>query len=233
MAVPSRSVSPFWPTLAVTAALVAWDLSGADLWLAGLVGTPVGFPLRADWTLSRLMHNGGKVLSWAMVLWMLAAVWVPVGPWRWLSRPERWQLVLSVLAAVGAVTLFKKFSLTSCPWDLRVFGGVAEHVSHWRWAVADGGPGHCFPAGHASAAFGFVGGWFVWRRRSPAFARGWLLAAMAAGLVLGVGQQLRGAHFLSHTLWSGWLCWMTGWAVDAAMGGWRHGSVVDKKLNAG
>lgn len=227
----SRSVSPLWPTLAVTAALVGWDLGGGDLWLASLPGTPFGFPLRSNWALASLMHEGGKALSWVLVLGMLAAVWLPMGPWRRLSRPERWQLLLSVLAAVGAVTLLKKFSLTSCPWDLRVFGGVAEHVSHWRWGVADGGPGHCFPAGHASAAFGFVGGWFVWRRHSAAFARRWLMAAVVAGLVLGVGQQLRGAHFLSHTLWSGWACWMAGWAVDMAMTG-RRRRATDAKLNA-
>jgi membrane-associated PAP2 superfamily phosphatase len=230
MVAPARPVSPLWPTVALTAALVAWDLSGADLWLAGLSGTPFGFPLRADWALNRLMHNGGKTLSWALTLAMLVAVWMPVGHWRRLVRAERWQLVLSVLAAVGVVTLVKKFSLTSCPWDLRAFGGVAEHVSHWRWRASDGGPGHCFPAGHASAAFGFVGGWFVWRRHSTVFARGWLLAALAAGLAFGVGQQLRGAHFLSHTLWSGWLCWMAGWAVDGAMAGLRR-PVMSGKLN--
>lgn len=231
MAAPSRPGSPLWPTLAATLVLIAWDLSGADLWLAGVMGTPKGFTLRADWVLARLMHNGGKTLSWLLVIGMLVAVWLPAGPWRRLARVERLQLLLSVLAAVGAVTLIKKFSLTSCPWDLRAFGGVAEHVSHWRWGVADGGPGHCFPAGHASAAFGFVGGWFVWRRHAPAFARGWLMAALVLGLVLGVGQQLRGAHFLSHTLWSAWVCWMAGWAVDVAMAARRPVRDTDKMLN--
>jgi len=33
-------------------------------------------------------------------------------------------------------------------------------------------------------------------------------------MVLGIGQQLRGAHFMSHTLWTGWLCWMTAWLSD-------------------
>jgi len=41
-------------------------------------------------------------------------------------------------------------------------------------------------------------------------------AALAAGLVLGLAQQARGAHFMSHTLWSGWVCWCVAWAVDAA-----------------
>jgi membrane-associated PAP2 superfamily phosphatase len=46
-------------------------------------------------------------------------------------------------------------------------------------------------------------------------ARRWLLLALAAGLVLGLSQQWRGAHFMSHTLWSGWLCWCLAWALDS------------------
>src|SRR5204862_495407 len=80
-------------------------------------------------------------------------------------------------------------------------------VPHWS-TTSDGGPGHCFPDGHASSGFAFLGGFFAFRRETPRLARCWLAAAMAAGLVLGIGQQLRGAHFMSHTLWSGWLCWV-------------------------
>jgi membrane-associated PAP2 superfamily phosphatase len=39
----------------------------------------------------------------------------------------------------------------------------------------------------------------------------WLILAMIAGFVLGISQQMRGAHFMSHTLWTAWLCWTMGW----------------------
>lgn len=216
---PSKSsASPVaLATLLAFALLVAWDAGGADLRLAQLVGTPMGFPLRHDALLTTVFHSDGKTLAWLLAAGLLLAVKWPVGPWRRLRVAERWQLLLSMLAAVGAVTLIKRYSLTSCPWDLQAFGGVAAQVSHWRLGAADGGPGHCFPAGHASAAFGFVGGWFVWRRHVPRLAAAWLAAALAGGLVFGLAQQLRGAHFLSHTLWSAWVCWATGWAVDALM----------------
>jgi membrane-associated PAP2 superfamily phosphatase len=97
------------------------------------------------------------------------------------------------------------------------FGGHASWVSHWAWGVRDGGPGHCFPAGHASAAFAFVSGYFVLRSVSPAQARGWLVGSLLAGLLLGAAQQLRGAHFMSHTLWTGWFCWTTAWLVDTVV----------------
>jgi membrane-associated PAP2 superfamily phosphatase len=41
-----------------------------------------------------------------------------------------------------------------------------------------------------------------------------LALALAAGSVLGLSQQMRGAHFMSHTLWTAWLCWTLAWLVD-------------------
>ena len=31
--------------------------------------------------------------------------------------------------------------------------------------------------------------------------------ALLAGITVGLAQQIRGAHYLSHTLWTAWLCW--------------------------
>ena len=105
---------------------------------------------------------------------------------------------------------------TSCPWDLQAFGGNALAIPHWlSWLVGDGGPGGCFPAGHASTGFGFVGGWFVFRDTDPRRAHRWLVGAALGGLVLGLSQQWRGAHFASHTLWAAWLCFLVALALDA------------------
>jgi membrane-associated PAP2 superfamily phosphatase len=40
---------------------------------------------------------------------------------------------------------------------------------------------------------------------------------MVIGFVLGISQQIRGAHFMSHTLWTAWLCWTVGWLTDALL----------------
>ena len=58
---------------------------------------------------------------------------------------------------------------------------------------------------------------FVLRRVSPFAARAWLGCALVAGLLLGLAQQQRGAHYMSHTLWTAWLCWTTGFVADAAL----------------
>ena len=136
---------------------------------------------------------------------------------------ERLQLALTPLVAVSVVSLIKRASGASCPWDMATFGGVAQPLSHWAaFVTPDGGGGHCFPAGHASSGFAFIGGWFVYRRHDGRIARAWLLGALAAGLLLGIAQQIRGAHFMSHTLWTMWVCGCTAWAIDAL---WRRPSL--------
>ncbi len=199
---------------AALAAVLAWDLSGADLPLARLAGDSHGFSLRTHWLAAGVLHDGARHLAWllALVLCVLAA-W-PLGPWRRLPWRRRVQLAAVPLFASALVALLKTSSSTSCPWDLAAFGGVARHVPHWQWFAADGGPGRCFPAGHASTGFAFAGGWFAWHDTAPALANAWLAMALCAGLALGIAQQLRGAHFMSHTLWTAWICWMAGWLLD-------------------
>lgn len=204
-------------TLISFALLLLWDASGADLPLARWMGTPMGFPLRENPFLAHVMHTGAKNLSWALLVALFLAIRWPVGFLRRLDRASRAQLALTVLASVFAVSLLKHASHTSCPWDLQEFGGMAHYVSHWSWGVRDGGPGGCFPAGHASTAFAYLGGYFVLRRVAPRIALAWLAAALVGGLLLGVTQQLRGAHYMSHTLWSGWVCWTVGLAIDTVI----------------
>lgn len=202
-------------TLISLALLLVWDAAGLDLALASWAGTPTGFPWREHWFLVKVMHEGMRSLSWALVIGLFVSIRWPVWILRRLTAGERAQLAVTTLASVLVVSLIKFTSSTSCPWDLQTFGGAAQHVSHWAWGVRDGGGGHCFPAGHASAGFAYVCGYFVFRRRSPGIARVWLACALVAGLALGLSQQLRGAHFMSHTLWTAWVCWATAFAIDA------------------
>ena len=203
-------------TLAALACVVAWDAGGQDLAVARLFGSDSGFPLRDHWLLVQVLHEGARYLAWLLALALALGVWWPRGVLRRLDMAGRLQMAASALLALAVVSVVKNLSTTSCPWDLAEFGGVARYASHWALGTLDGGSGRCFPAGHASAGFAFLGGYFALRRPAPAAARWWLAAAIAAGFVLGGAQQMRGAHFMSHTLWTGWLCWATGWGCDLA-----------------
>ena len=186
--------------------LLAWDASGWDLVAAEFFGGPHGFAWRDHWLTSRVLHDGGRALGWAVLLALVVNVWRP-----WIAGPtqaERVRWVLLTLACVTLIPAIKRVSPTSCPWDLAEFGGAAHYVSHWRFALTDGGAGHCFPSGHATAAFGFLSGFFVLRRSRPELARRWLWGVVTAGTLFGTAQLMRGAHYPSHTLWSAWGCWL-------------------------
>ena len=200
-------------TLAALACVGAWDLSGLDLAVSHLVAGPAGFAWRDAWLPRHVLHDGGRWLAGVVLVALLVdALRRPAhGP----SRAERWQALAVVLGGLTVVPLLKRASSTSCPWDLAEFGGQAAYVSHWLPGVADGGPGHCFPSGHAVAAFAFMGLYFLWRDHAPAPARAWLWGVMGAGLLFGGAQLLRGAHYPSHTLWSAWLCWSLSAAAAA------------------
>jgi membrane-associated PAP2 superfamily phosphatase len=203
-------------TLGSLVLLLAWEASGLDLPLARLVASGgQGFSGRDSWIAGVLLHDGMRHLAFAAGAWLLAGVWWPTGVLRRLSRDARIQWLASLVLGVALVNLLKHTSHTSCPWDLAEFGGASTYVQHWIWRRADGGPGHCFPAGHASAAFAFVGGFFVLRPLSARLAARCLGLVLALGLALGLVQQFRGAHFMSHTLWTAWLCWVAAWGVDA------------------
>lgn len=197
--------------LAVLAAtllmVLAWDLSGADFALSAWAGGAQGFPLREHWITARLLHDGGRgAAGVALAVLAMLALLPPRPAAAGPSRREKLGWLAVVIAAMVLAPLLKRGSHTSCPWDLAAFGGSVPYVGHWVLGVFDGGPGHCFPSGHAVAAWAFLGLGFQWRPWRPALAR-WLFAAVVlAGTVFALAQLARGAHFLSHSLWSAWLC---------------------------
>lgn len=224
---PPASHRLAWAWLGVFALTLIWDALGLDLPLMRHIGTAQGFALRGDALLQGVLHDGLRQLALLLYLalwaWALCPeAWLPT---RWpglhLPRRERLAVVLLVAAALVAVNLVKHHSLTSCPWDLALFGGAARYVSHWSFGAADGGSGQCFPGGHASSAFALLPLCLPWlappagaARRASTGLR-WLGGILFMGAVAGVTQTVRGAHFPSHTLWTLILC------GGVALVGWR------------
>lgn len=204
-------------------ALAAWDAAGLDIALTRGWGTTAGFAWRDHWLTAGLMHGGIRMLGWIAFAILLVGVWHPMPFVRLLSRRERIWWLGTTLLCVALIPLLKRVSATSCPWSLAEFGGgVALYVPHWARGLADGGPGGCFPSGHASTAFAFISGWFVLRDSSPRAARLWLLGVIAAGVALGAVQMVRGAHYASHSMWTAWICWTVSAASFHSLARWRH-----------
>lgn len=192
-------------TIAGLAVIAAWELMGWDLPLSRLFGGTLGFALRDAWFTDTLLHSGGRALA-ALTLVVLAADLFHSsgrGPAR--ARRAYWFAVIVI--ALTLVPALKRLSLTSCPWSLAEFGGTVAYVPHWLLGTGDGGPGHCFPSGHAVSAFAFFGLYFLWRPVWPGRARLAAAAVVTLGALYGFAQLARGAHFASHTMWSAWLAW--------------------------
>lgn len=189
--------------------LLGWEAWGLDLVVSGWFGTAVGFAWRDAWLTSTLLHGGGRLIASLLLMFMAVDAVRPLWlPQQDPSRAERRRWLGVTLAGLMLVPALKRMSRSSCPWDLAPFGGMAAYVPHWQLGLTDGGPGHCFPSGHAVAAFAFFGGYFLWRRHRPVAARRGLAGVCLAGAVFGAAQVVRGAHFVSHVLWSAWICWV-------------------------
>ena len=208
LTLPRLRASAWSAALLCLALLLAWDASGLDLSIVRAIGTAEGFALRQHWLTAQLVHEGGR---WLSALGLVSLLLINLLPRRLLpdlSRRERRVWLACTLLSLLLISLIKRVSSTSCPFDLVEFGGVARYISHWQFGLPDGGPGHCFPSGHASSAFAFLSGCFMLRRAYPRAAQAWLIAVLSLGVIYGLGQLLRGAHYPSHTMWTGWICWM-------------------------
>ncbi|MFG6447662.1 phosphatase PAP2 family protein [Roseateles sp. BYS180W] len=196
--------------------LLGWELSAWDQPIAAWFGNAEGFAWRDRWLTAGLAHRGGRMLAGVVLVVLAINAWRPL--WAGVSaRRARWAFAATVLCLL-LIPLLKRGSATSCPWDLQQFGGMAVYVPHWSWVRGDGGPGHCFPSGHASAAFAFLSTYFMFRPRRPMLARWSLALVLVLGLTYGLAQLARGAHFPSHTLWTAWICWVVCGALMGKFG---------------
>ncbi|MGH8087531.1 MAG: phosphatase PAP2 family protein [Stenotrophomonas sp.] len=164
--------------------------------------------LKDAWITEQVIHKLGRNLSIGAGLVVLglaiASAWKP--SLAGLRRPLL-RLFVSVALSTILVSLLKKHTGMDCPWDLTRYGGTREFVGLLA-ARPHGMPtGVCFPAGHSSAGFAWVSLYFFALMVRPAWRWGGLAVGLLAGGVFGLSQQLRGAHFLSHDLWTLATCW--------------------------
>ena len=206
---PFRRLGLF--TVLALLALLTWDFSGLDLSVMHWIASPQGFAMRHNWWLEHLLHDRVRHAAVLAYLGVLVMVWLPMGRFRNLHQIQRFEIWAGITLGLVLIYVLKRYSLTSCPWDLADFGGVGTYVSHWNWSLRDGGSGHCFPGGHASSALAFLALCLPWLSSGVSDQRRQglrlLIGVLALGVLLGAVQTLRGAHYPSHTLWTGWMCW--------------------------
>lgn len=168
------------------------------------------FPWRDTFLLETLLHQWGKymlVLATSVVIAAWLLTWV-IPPWsRW--RPTLLFLALAMTLAPLAVSLLKHLTDRPCPWNVADFGGFEAYTHLFEFRGINHARARCFPAGDAAAGFTLLAFYFALHRLG---CHGWrrtaLLTGMLGGMVMGIGRIAQGAHFLSHVLWAGLVCWL-------------------------
>jgi membrane-associated PAP2 superfamily phosphatase len=167
-----------------------------------------------SWWTEQLIHRGGRKLILFIALASLAA-WALSFRLEKLRRWRRAALYLTLAIGVGTgLVAFGKAAINRhCPWDYDRYGGPVPYSGLFEPAPPGCTRGNCFPAGHASGGFSLMSSYFIFYGRSRGRAIAGLLAGLALGSLFGFGQVARGAHFVSHNLWTAAVCWFSALAL--------------------
>ena len=167
------------------------------------------FPWKDRWFSTKLMHSGARTLLISVGLVLIVFVTYDLNwPQRWLSPLRRTQLRIVALSAALApllIGVLKANSALHCPNKIERYGGAQPYLEIFAATPDVWEAGSCFPAGHASAGMWLAALAVFWLPRAPARANAIFLCGLLVGSGLGWVQQMRGQHFLSHTLWTLWL----------------------------
>jgi membrane-associated PAP2 superfamily phosphatase len=198
-----------------------------------------------NWMINELLHTGGRwsirvLLALVLAFWL--ATWVEPR-WRPLRRPAAY-FMISALLSMGVVGLLKTLTNVDCPWDLAPFGGRFPYIELFGDRPDALRVGRCFPAAHASSGYALLALYFTFRERHAGLAKLGLALGLLTGLTFGLAQQARGAHFVSHDLWSAFLVWTVTLSVytfafrarlwdSSSYDGLHEGSVAARQLAPG
>ena len=203
----------WWPLFVFTLVLGALEVFSLDRlvareWFfdassAQWLGTGAG-----AWWARDLLHSGGRwlvraIATFALAAWGLSFTMACFRPWR----RDAGFVVLAMVSSVLIVGGLKAVTNVDCPWDLAALGGHNPYVALFADRPDVLPRARCFPGAHSSSGFALVCFYFVCFDRSPRSACWALAGAIAVGVAFSIGQEARGAHFLSHDLTSAAIVW--------------------------
>ena len=207
----------------------------ASAWLLFLIAMSVFSVLKIDFTITDfiyrlqgnawawkdtlitqdVLHKGGKWLSLTMglitlLLLMLSTV---VARFKVYRTPLLYLFSATLLSALLVATIKHLVSM-ECPWDLVRYGGARDFIGLLNIRPSSMPASACFPAGHASAGYTWIALYFFFTAIRPHWRWAGLALGVGLGLTFGITQQFRGAHFLSHDLWTVMICWTVSFVLS-------------------
>ncbi|KPQ23227.1 MAG: PAP2 (acid phosphatase) superfamily protein [Halomonas sp. HL-48] len=210
----------------------------ASAWLLFLIAMSVFSSLSIDFTLADFIyrlqgnawelkdtfitqdvfHKGGKWLSLVMglatlFLLILSTIVTRLKAYR---TPLLYLFSATLLSALLVATIKHLVSM-ECPWDLVRYGGAREFIGLLNIRPSSMPASACFPAGHASAGYTWIALYFFFAAIRAHWRWAGLALGLGLGLTFGITQQLRGAHFLSHDLWTAMICWTVSFVLSRVL----------------
>ncbi|HFC30402.1 MAG TPA: phosphatase PAP2 family protein [Oceanospirillales bacterium] len=189
-------------------ALVIIHVFKVDFIIADWIYLPTNsWQYQDSWITNTLMHRIGKYAVILLYLILLIKFFV-----RDKSQEDGFQrygkivLLSSLLVGTFVVSSLKHLLQVDCPWDLLQYGGNKPFFQVFQYGKQYLPSSHCFPSGHASTAFTWFSLYFYSSIYYPKQRLKVLAAILILGFTFGLGQQFRGAHFISHDIWSMLVC---------------------------
>lgn len=207
------------PLLLFIVAIAFIEIADIDRRLASIIYTLGGneWTLRHHWVTDQLVHEYGRHLTTMVTfitIGLLVSSWLHSG--LRAGRRVFGYLLLAPVLTTSLIQTLKHKTNMDCPYNVNLFGGENTYFTLWQSRPLDNIAHYCFPAGHASAGYCWVALFFVfhylpesWKPRCTWLKPKYGLAyGLALGLIFGLSQQLRGAHFISHDIWTATICWL-------------------------
>ena len=167
------------------------------------------FTWKNSWFAKQLMHE--YVKDAIIVVGAACISFVAIDAIRAFKFTNTWVRIRLRFVAIAAILIpsiisgLKQTSSLHCPWDEQRYGGTAPYFRLFDAIPANIEAGHCFPAGHASTGLWLAAFCVFWLPNRPRLALMVFMGGLGVGFLLGWVQQMRGAHFLTHTLTSVWI----------------------------
>lgn len=205
----------FFPCVLLVIA-VFFEYSNFDIWWVSHFYDSQNhiWPYKHHWLFDTVIHSGGRLLDrFFVLLWLIS--FIIANCKKTLFHYRKILLFFLCACAIGPILvgLVKSITHIYTPWNLLIFNGKYPYIRLFD-AVSPNLPvGHAFPAGHASGGYCFMALYFVLHQTHPRYKYYGLLIGLLLGLIFGVGQQIRGAHFPSHDIFTLIICWYSSMLV--------------------
>lgn len=202
------------PIMAAIIAVIS-EYSAFDLWLGSHFYDPAtgSWPYKSLFITSSVLHTGGRNVVVLCAIFNILAIIASF--FNNALAPYRKHLVFMIVAAAvgpSIISYLKGATHIYIPWELIHFGGDKPYIRIFDPVPPGAEVGLGFPGGHSSAGFAYISTYFALaamgiRHRYFKYRYYGIIIPVLLGMLFSITQQIRGAHFLSHDLFSFAICW--------------------------